>query len=299
MSEKNGPAREKGGSPSETEPFVTPAVETVKFATTSSCRHDGPRTPVPIPIRCWDCGKVVVVAPGTMCATCGLDFRKASGWRLSDQRNPVEVAAWEAHYSNGDHERALEAKESAVVAKKERAAQEEERAETTRREAEVEARRRAEEATAAERAREAEERRRREESERAERDAAEERRARIDRALLAGEEPRSVMYSTGGVTEAQVRARQTFLAKLSENRGRLWAELALDKEIVRLRVQEGLTRDAVKRELGVGSGRIARVERLAGLGTKRGDGRTGAGLNRDSHGTVRAERGTTAGRNRV
>jgi hypothetical protein len=241
------------------------------------CPHTGPRSPVPIPVRCWGgCGASVIVAPGTMCATCGGDFRKDSGWRVGDPPNPAETAAWEAHFSNGDHERELERKVSSALADEERAARERERAEAARLEADAEDRRRAEEAEAAERAREAEEKRRQEDATRRGLQEAEERRLRLDRALLAGEDPRSVMYSLGGVTEAQVRARQVYLAKLRGNRGRPWAEAALDHEIVRLRRQAGLTRDAVKRELNVGAGRIARVEREAGIGSERDEGGSGA-----------------------
>jgi hypothetical protein len=217
----------------------------------------------------------VIEAPGTMCAACGFDFRKDAGWRLSDPRNPAEEAAWVTHFSNGDHERELERKASAAVADEEYATRERERAAAARREAEEEGRRRAEDAETVERAREAEERRRQEEVARRGREAAEERRVRMDRALLAGEDPRSVMYSLGGVTEAQVRARQVYLAKLRENRGRPWAETALDLEIVRLRRQAGLTRDAVKRELNVGAGRIARVEREAGVLSRRSESESG------------------------
>jgi hypothetical protein len=204
-----------------------------------------------------------------MCARCGGDFKKDPGWRVGDPTNPAEAAAWEAHFSNGDHEHELERQASSALADEERAAREREQAEATRREAEAEGRRRADEAETAERVREAEEKRREEDSARRGLQEAKERRLRLDRALLAGEDPRSVMYSLGGVTEAQVRARQVYLAKLRENRGRPWAEAALDLEIVRLRRQAGLTRDAVKRELNVGAGRIARVERAAGIGSER------------------------------
>jgi len=212
-----------------------------------------------------------------MCTACGFNFRKDAGWRLGDPRNPAESAAWESHFSNGDHERELEQRAATALADEERAARERERVEAARLEREAQARRSAEEAETAERAREAEDRRRQEGAARRGREQAEERRLRMDRALLAGEDPRSVMYSLGGVTEAQVRARQVYLAKLRENRGRPWAEAALDLEIVRLRREAGLTRDAVKRELNVGAGRITRVERAAGSGSGRGESGSGTG----------------------
>jgi hypothetical protein len=242
-----------------------------------SCPHNGPRSPVSIPIRCLDCGAVMILAPGTMCAECGFDFRKDPGWRVRDPPNPAEVAARVSHFSGGEHQRELERKASAALADGERAAREREQAEAVRRDTEAEARRRAEESEIAERTREAEERRRLDETARRGREAAEERRLRMDRALLAGEDPRTVMYSLGGVSEAQVRARQVYLAKLRENRGRPWAETALDLEIVRLRRQAGLTRDAVKRELNVGAGRIARAEREAGRGSRRVESGSGTG----------------------
>ncbi len=69
-----------------------------------------------------------------------------------------------------------------------------------------------------------------------------------------------MLYAVRGATEAQVRARQLDLARLKENRGKSWAELALDRETARL-LSLGTKRDAIRDQLGVGEHRIARVRR--------------------------------------
>lgn len=128
------------------------------------------------------------------------------------------------------------------------------------------ARRRAREKEAEAR-REAEREKREEEAaaERSRKEEAEQRRAEIDRRLLAGENAESVWRaSLGGegptISVAQVKARQLELAKLQEHSGEPWAELAKDVEIERL-VGQGVLRDVIKQQLGVGASRIARVRR--------------------------------------
>lgn len=128
------------------------------------------------------------------------------------------------------------------------------------------ARRRAREKEAEVR-REAERQKREEEAaaERSRREEAEQRRAEIDRRLLAGENAEAVWRaSLGGegpmITVAQVKARQLELAKLQQHSREPWAELAKDVEIERL-VGQGVLRDAIKQQLGVGASRIARVRR--------------------------------------
>ncbi len=105
-----------------------------------------------------------------------------------------------------------------------------------------------------------EERRKTEEAGREEKEKAERRAAEIDRRLLAGEAPKEIHYSAD-LTEAQVRHRQLALAKMKENRGRPWAEKAIDGEIVRL-LEAGVRRDEIKSLLKVGASRIRRVERV-------------------------------------
>jgi hypothetical protein len=53
----------------------------------------------------------------------------------------------------------------------------------------------------------------------------------MDGALLSGEEPGAVLYTSGGATEAQVWARQFDFARVKDNRGKPWGDLALDLEI--------------------------------------------------------------------
>ncbi len=105
-----------------------------------------------------------------------------------------------------------------------------------------------------------EERRKTEEAGREEKEKAERRAAEIDRRLLAGEAPKEIHHSAD-LTEAQVRHRQLALAKMKENRGRPWAEEAIDGEIVRL-LEAGVRRDEIKSLLKVGASRIRRVERV-------------------------------------
>lgn len=136
------------------------------------------------------------------------------------------------------------------------AAEERVAAEAERRAAEVEARR----AEAAERERK--------EKELVERVEAERRRTEIDTALVAGKDPDLIPSSVRGASVAQVRARQVELARLKENRGKPWAELALDREVLRL-VQAGVDRPTIVKQLGVGAHRVARVRRDAGLKSRR------------------------------
>ena len=69
-----------------------------------------------------------------------------------------------------------------------------------------------------------------------------------------------MLYGVRGATEAQVRTRQLDLARVKGNRGKPWAEFALDREIARL-LSLGTKRDAIRDRLGVGDHRIARVRR--------------------------------------
>ncbi len=126
----------------------------------------------------------------------------------------------------------------------------------------------AREALKHDRAAKAAETRKQQEEELLERTEAERRRTETDAALLAGKDPDLIPYSVRGVTAAQVRARQIELARLQENRGKPWAELALDREILRL-VQAGVDRPTIVRQLGVGAHRVARVRRAAGLKSRR------------------------------
>ena len=101
---------------------------------------------------------------------------------------------------------------------------------------------------ATERERAAKEKRGREEKEFLEREESDRRRAEVDVALISGKGPDLIPYSVRGVTAAQVRARQLELARLKENRGNPWTELALDREIARL-LSLGTKRDAIRDQL--------------------------------------------------
>ena len=98
-----------------------------------------------------------------------------------------------------------------------------------------------------------------------------------------------MLYAVRGATEAQVRARQLDLARLKENRGKSWAELALDRETARL-LSLGTKRDAIRDQLGVGEHRIARVRRRH---------RTGTGSAPSGTGRCSKWHRTTPGRHRV
>ena len=245
------------------------------------CAHGDGRVPIEIRLGCTCSDVGIGVAPGTACALCGFDFRKGPGW---GPNGAVEDAFRERHFSSGDHDRILEERRLAKTREVEKV-ERERQTENLRTSEETERRERAE------REREAEGYRARQEAERKSRAEREDRLARIDRALLAGQDPCEVSYSVVGSSENEVRARQVALAKLEENRGHPWAESAIDREILSLRTQ-GVTRDAVRDQLGVGAGRISRVEREAGLGPKRGRGRVGRGSERVGNGSV-------AGRMRV
>ena len=222
------------------------------------CAHGDGRVPIEIRLGCTCSDAGIGVAPGTMCALCGLDFKKDHGW---GPNGAEEDAFRERHFSSGDHDRRLEETRLAHT-------REAEKVERERQAEDLRAREETERRERADRERGAEERRTRQEVDRKSRAEREERLARIDRALLAGQDPREVTDSMFGASENEVRARQVALAKLEENRGHPWAESAIDREILTLRSQ-GVTRDAVRDQLGVGAGRISRVEREAGLGPKR------------------------------
>ena len=217
----------------------------------TDCQHGGPRAPVEIPLQC-SCSKTGIGnAPGTMCALCGFNFRKDPGWGPNGQ---MEAAFRERHISSGEHARRLAEGRSVDVAGRERAPRENVAANSK---TEVEAKRRAEAG-----------KREQEEKELLERAGAERRRTEIDAALLSGKDPDLIPYSVRGTSVAQVRARQIELARLKENRGKPWAELALDSEILRL-VQAGVDRPTIVHQLGVGAHRVARVRRDNGLKSHR------------------------------
>ena len=215
------------------------------------CKHGGPRAPVEIPLQC-SCSKTGIGnAPGTVCALCGFNFRKDPGWGPDGEK---ETAFRERHISSGEHDHLLAEGRRVELAGRERAPRENVTANSN---PEVEAKRRAESG-----------KREQEERELLERAEAERRRTEIDAALLSGKDPDLIPYSVRGTSVGQVRARQVELARLKENRGKPWAELALDREILRL-VQAGVDRPTIVQQLGVGAHRVARVRRDNGLKSHR------------------------------
>ncbi len=216
-----------------------------------ACRHDGPRVPIEIPLLCDCTGGDIGTAPGTMCALCEFNFRKDPGWGPAGAK---EDAFRERHFSSGEHARRIaEDRRFKAVEPGPTARESAERKPA----AELEGKRRAEAAE-----------RERKEKALVERAEAERRRTEIDTALVAGKNPDLIPYSVRGATVAQVRARQVELARLKENRGQPWAELALDREVLRL-IQAGVDRPTVVKRLGVGAHRVARVRRDAGLKSRR------------------------------
>ncbi len=230
----------------------------------TACPHDGPRDRGAVPLVCSDCGGVEIGrAPSTRCIACGQTFRDP-GWerdgpsllsvvrahRATHAPNYLEVdPIWELTRRDEERDR------------RERVARERERQE--REEAE-----RRDQAELERRRREAEEQARWREAERATRDEAERRRTDVDAGILAGLSPDAICRSVPGATQAQVAARKVELAKLEANRGKPWAEAALDAEILQLS-RAGVPRAEIADQLHVGAHRIKRVRSASGLPPRR------------------------------
>ena len=252
------------------------------------CPRDHSRLPyrflLGVKVTCGTCNEIVG-GSGWRCASCGWARLDSGAWsrhvaslkhRFADMASQAEAQRAHPLFAAEEVERMRERSERI---QRDRRAREDEavlewgKAETATREAgERERQQKAEaaarEAEQRERAIEAEAQRKEREAEREEAERKERATAEVDRRLLAGQVPREVSYSVGGLTEAQIERRRTELAKLPANRGKKWAEHSIDQEIGRL-VLAGARRTDIEKQLGVGAHRVARVRREVGLTGRR------------------------------
>ena len=251
------------------------------------CPRDHSRLPyrflLGVKVTCGICNEIVG-GSGWRCASCGWARLESGAWsrhvaslkhRLADMASQSEAQRAHPLFTAEEVERMRERSERI---QRDRRAREDEavlewgKAEIAIREAGERERQQKSEAAAREaeqreRAIEAEAQRKQREAEREEAERKEHATAEVDRRLLAGQVPREISYSVGGLTEAQIERRRAELAKLPANRGKEWAEHSIDQEIRRL-VLAGARRTDIEKQLGVGAHRVARVRRDLGLAGK-------------------------------